>query len=131
MDELDERLARLQPLQNETRHRFAEDAYLRDIVERNLEVAAQACIDISHRIIAITGAQKRETYRDAILAMGELGIIPGDLALRLAPIAGFRNVLVHDYVAIDWDQVYENLNHLSDLIAFGDQIRHWLQAQEA
>jgi uncharacterized protein YutE (UPF0331/DUF86 family) len=130
LDELDERLARLQPLQNETRRRFAEDAYLRDIVERNLEVAAQACIDISHRIIAITGAQKRETYRDAILAMGELGIIPCDLALRLAPVAGFRNVLVHDYVAIDWDQVYENLNHLGDLIAFGDQIRHWLQARE-
>lgn len=120
----------MQPLQNETRRRFAEDAYLRDIVERNLEVAAQACIDISHRVIALTGAQKRETYRDAILAMGELGVVSGDVAQRLAPIAGFRNVLVHDYVAIDWDQVYENLNHLDDMIAFGDHIRRWLQAQE-
>ncbi len=58
LDELDERLARLQPLQTTARAEFSQDPYLRDIVERNLEVAAQACIDISHRIIALLGTQK-------------------------------------------------------------------------
>jgi uncharacterized protein YutE (UPF0331/DUF86 family) len=46
-------LARLRPLQAITRDDFAQDPYLRDIVERNLEIAAQCCIDVSHRIIAI------------------------------------------------------------------------------
>lgn len=38
-DELSERLARLKPLQNKSRTEFDQDPYLRDIVERNLEVA--------------------------------------------------------------------------------------------
>jgi uncharacterized protein YutE (UPF0331/DUF86 family) len=37
---------------------FDHDAYLRDIVERNLEVAAQCCIDIGHRIIALVRSPK-------------------------------------------------------------------------
>jgi uncharacterized protein YutE (UPF0331/DUF86 family) len=47
LDELSERLARLQPLRDKARIDFDEDPYLRDIVERNLQVAAQSCIDIS------------------------------------------------------------------------------------
>jgi uncharacterized protein YutE (UPF0331/DUF86 family) len=59
LDELSERLARLQPLKDRARVDFDEDPYLRDIVEqRNLEIAAQCCIDISHRIITLEGAQK-------------------------------------------------------------------------
>lgn len=52
LDELNERLARLEPLRNKPRSDFDADAYLRDIVERNLEIAAQCCIDISNRIIS-------------------------------------------------------------------------------
>ena len=101
LDELDERLARLQPLQTTARAEFSQDPYLRDIVERNLEVAAQACIGISHRNIALLGTQKPVSYQEAILKMGDLSVVPVDLSRNLAPIAGFRNVLVHDYVAID------------------------------
>ena len=44
-------LLKLEPLKIKTSDEFASDPYLKDIVERNLEVAAQACIDISNRII--------------------------------------------------------------------------------
>jgi hypothetical protein len=57
------------------------DPYLRDIVERNLEVAAQCCIDICHRIITLEGAQKPRSYYEAILRMGELGVLPPDLGV--------------------------------------------------
>ncbi|PJF24064.1 MAG: DUF86 domain-containing protein, partial [Phototrophicales bacterium] len=53
LDELSERLARLTPLRERPRSDFDVDPYLRDIAERNLEVAAQRCIDICHRIIAL------------------------------------------------------------------------------
>ena len=46
LDELSERLARLEPLRDKPRSEFDQDPYLRDIVERNLEIAAQSCIDI-------------------------------------------------------------------------------------
>lgn len=80
LDELSERLARLQPHQAKSRDDFAQDAYLRDIVERNLEVAAQCCIDLSHRIIAIEPAAKPRDHHRAILQMGEPGITPVSFA---------------------------------------------------
>lgn len=94
-------MARLKPLQSKNQSESAEDPYLRDIVERNLEVAAQCCIDICHRIIAIENALKPQDYYEAILRMGELEVLSADFALQLAPLAGFRNILIHEYLIID------------------------------
>jgi uncharacterized protein YutE (UPF0331/DUF86 family) len=130
LDELNDRLARLEPLRSRPRADFDADPYLRDIVERNLEVSAQCCIDICHRILVLENARKPVNYYEAILSMGELGILPADFARRLAPIAGFRNILIHEYVGIDWDQVYQNLQKLDDLTRFAGKIRKWLSTKQ-
>jgi uncharacterized protein YutE (UPF0331/DUF86 family) len=130
LDELSERLARLQALRDRTRTEFDQDPYLRDIVERNLEITAQCCIDISHRIIALENARKPVDYYDAILRMGELGVLPPDFARHLAPLAGFRNILIHEYLSVDWDHVYRHLQHLEDLERFAGLVRRWLQQRE-
>ena len=126
MDELSERSARLQPLRDRARSDFDQDPYLRDIVERNLEVAAQCCIDVSHRIISLESAQKPVDYYDAILRMGELGVLPANFSRHLAPLAGFRNILVHEYLTVDWDEVYRALHNLEDLERFSELVRSWL-----
>ncbi|MCP4168936.1 MAG: DUF86 domain-containing protein [Chloroflexi bacterium] len=130
LNELNERLARLRPLQVKTRDDFLEDAYLRDIVERNLEIAAQCCIDISHRIITIEQAQKPQDYYEAVLRMGELGVVPPAFARRMAPIAGFRNILIHEYLSIDWDITYARLQNLDELGQFARFISEWLAKQQ-
>ena len=129
LDALSERLARLKPFTDRPRIDFDEDPYLRDIVERNLEVSAQCCIDISHRIISIEGARKPIDYYDAILRMGELGVLEAEFARQLAPVAGFRNVLVHEYVAVDWDEVYDALHRLNDMERFARSVRRWLASR--
>lgn len=129
MDELNERLARLEPFKDRARTDFDEDAYLRDIVERNLEVAAQCCIDICHRIISLEKAQKPKDYYDTIMRMGELGVLPPDFAREFAPISGFRNILVHEYLGLNWDEVYDNLNRLDELLRFADLIRRWMRVK--
>ncbi len=127
MGELLERLARLEPLRARSRSEFDQDPYLRDIVERNLELAAQCVIDISHRIITLTGAPKPQDYYGAILQMGELGVVPPEFARRLAPLAGLRNILIHEYLKIDWDEVHKNLDRLEEISRFADFVRQWLQ----
>lgn len=107
-----------------------EDPYLRDVAERNLEVAAQCCIDICNRIIALENARKPEDYYEAIQQQGELGVLPSTFADRLAPLAGFRNVLAHQYLGVDWDEVYSYLQQLDDLDRFSELIRQWLKEQE-
>ncbi len=131
LDELSDRLARLQPLTDKTRADFEGDPYLRDIVERNLEIAAQCCLDIAHRIISLERARKPVDYYDAILRLGELGVLPPEFALRLAPLAGLRNILVHEYLQLEWDEVYRNLHHLDDLERFAELVRAWMRKRLA
>jgi uncharacterized protein YutE (UPF0331/DUF86 family) len=42
-----------------------------------------------------------DDYFGGFVKMGELGILPRELAIALAPSAGPRNRLVHEYESID------------------------------
>ena len=55
--------------------------------------------------------------------MGELGVLSPAFARHLAPLAGFRNVLVHEYVNVDWDQV----QRLENLERFAQLVRDWMR----
>jgi hypothetical protein len=46
------------------------DPYLIDIIERNLEIAVQCCIDICHRIISLEDAQKPQDYYESFIRLG-------------------------------------------------------------
>ncbi len=122
-------LLKLEPLKTKEKSAFQAEPYLQDIVERNLEVAAQACLDIANRIIAIERLEKPQDYYEAILRLGEAGILPTEFARRLAPLAGFRNILVHEYLDISWDEVYQNLQQLDDLYSFAQHVQTWLKEQ--
>lgn len=89
LDELNERLRRLDPLKEKPLAEFRRDAYLRDIVERNLEVAAQCSIDIANRIISLEGGSKPRDYYESILRLGELDVLPPEFAERLTPSLRF------------------------------------------
>jgi len=75
-------------------------------------------------------ARKPADYYDAILRMGELGVLPPEFAERLAPLAGFRNILVHEYLQLEWDEVYRNLHGLDDLARFAELVRVWMRGRE-
>jgi uncharacterized protein YutE (UPF0331/DUF86 family) len=64
------------------------------------------------------------------LILGRAGVLPSDFAEHLAPIAGFRNILVHDYLDIDWDEVYSNLQHLDELDAYMEHIKKWMRERK-
>jgi uncharacterized protein YutE (UPF0331/DUF86 family) len=127
---LNECLQKLEPLRSKTLDEFLTDTYLRDIVERNLEIAAQCCIDISNRIVALENAPHPHNAYESLLRMGELGILSMDFARQLAPLGGFRNILVHQYLDIDWNIVYSNLTQLDDLKRFAEAVRQWMARRQ-
>ena len=129
LDELSERLGRLEPLREKPLDEFLQDAYLRDIVERNLEIAIQCCIDIANRLISLEQAPKPRDSYESILRLGELGVLPATFARELAPMPGFRNILAYEYLAIDWDLVYDHLQRLNDLYQFADYLRGWMRSR--
>lgn len=129
LDELNARIKRLEQLAERPPEDFSASGDLRDIAERNFEVAAQCCIDIANRIVALQGVAKPRDYYESIMRLAEIGVLPTGLARTLAPLAGFRNVLVHEYAGIDWDEVYRNFGRLADLRAFAAEVARWMEQQ--
>ena len=83
---------------------FLEDHYS---VERILELIIMVSSDVVFHLISEKGKDIPSSYRSAFLKAGELSIISNDLSERLALAAGMRNILVHDYLGIDMDTVWD------------------------
>ena len=101
------------------------------IVERGLQLAAQNVLDVATHLVAGAGRDAPD-YAGAIDQLGVLGVVPPEFAAQLRGLAGFRNVLVHEYVEIDTHLVYVNLQSgIADLQAYARSLALWLQVQEA
>jgi len=97
-------------------------------VQHSLLLAAQAVVDIATHIVTADYNSRVQDYRQAIEELGRVGVLPLEFAERLAPLAGFRNILVHDYLVVDPAKVYEILTHgRADLREFGRRIGEYLR----
>lgn len=65
------------------------------------------------------------TSADAVRLLGRSGVVPSDLADRVARAVGFRDVLVHEYAEVDDDIVRANVALLGDLDAFTSAVAAW------
>jgi uncharacterized protein YutE (UPF0331/DUF86 family) len=110
-------------------NQYATDLRLRKAIERTLQVAVEACLDVARRIIALEGFRYPTDNRDAFRVLAEEQILPQALLNPLLEMAGFRNLIVHDYAKIDDAIVYGILmKRLGDFDAFADAIRVYLEA---
>lgn len=106
-----------------------EDNYVpRDLADRNLQVAAECIFDIGGHIIAEKGLGTPGDYEDIIKILGKKGVIGKGLAKRLKGLGGFRNILVHDYMGIDYEKVYSNLKiNLKDFSDFIKDVQAYIK----
>jgi len=97
-------------------------------VQHSLQLTAQVIFDIAAHIITADFHSRAQEYREMINELGRVGILEPEFAQRLAPLAGFRNILVHDYLMVDPVIVHDILlNGRADLREFGKQITIYLQ----
>jgi len=102
---------------------FLRDRTTREVVVLNLFVALQHCISVTTHWLAEARLDVPAAYRDAFLALGERGVLPRDLAERLAAASGLRNLIAHRYGVIDSRRIYEIAStQLGDLIEFCEAI---------
>jgi uncharacterized protein YutE (UPF0331/DUF86 family) len=88
------------------------------MVLQALYVAVQASVDEALELARKSGLESAGSYRDAFLSLAEAGLLPADLAARLADWASFRNVLAHFYPVLDLRRVHAALSELDDLHGF-------------
>ncbi len=114
-----ERMRRLSLFTGLSFESYLKDLTTRDAVERNIEVAIQACIDIAKIIIKREGLREPEDNKGVFVVLAENGIISENSLKFLIPMAGARNILVHGYDKIDDAIIFGVLKkHLSDFQSF-------------
>ncbi|ROP34584.1 type VII toxin-antitoxin system HepT family RNase toxin [Pseudokineococcus lusitanus] len=85
--------------------RLRTDELLAAGVERLLSRVVDLAVDVnSHLAVAELGRAPAD-YRSSFEAAVEAGALPRELGERLAPSAGLRNVIVHEYAALDLERV--------------------------
>jgi len=80
---------------------YQSDLYRKKGTERLLQETIEAAVDTNLHLLRASGAATPTDYYESFISLGRAGIIPQELAERLAPAAGLRNRLVHEYDDID------------------------------
>ena len=93
------------------------DLSLHNDVMFSLLTAAQLVIDISGELGARRG-QRFEDYTEAVRSLSAYEEFPPELVSRLARLPRFRNILIHEYVALDYEQVVRAIRDLEPVAEF-------------
>jgi uncharacterized protein YutE (UPF0331/DUF86 family) len=118
-----ERLRRLSD-KIDTFNAYAQSADLKDLTERNLQIAIEACLDIGKIIISQKMLRDPKDNKDIFVILAEAGIIGLQSLEFLTPMAGTRNILVHGYDKVEDSLVYGILKrHLNDFDVFLTEVR--------
>ncbi len=97
------------------------------IVERTLQMAIEVCADVANHVIADRGLRVPTTYAESFEVLEQGGLLDSKLREVMVRMAGFRNVLVHEYTRIDEQIVIRILRqHLDDLRSFKDAASNWV-----
>ncbi|RMD92800.1 MAG: DUF86 domain-containing protein [Calditrichaeota bacterium] len=110
-------LSDLQKLENISFEEFQQHRHYE--VERLLELLVIYASDILLNIFSQRNEEIPTTLRTTFLRAGEVGILPADLAKRLADAAGMRNLLVHAYAKVNLRIIYDSIRPaLQDFSSF-------------
>ena len=95
---------------------FVREPAIHDLAERYLHLAVEAALDLANHWIADRALPTPDANRDTFTILEKAGELDADLAERLRGWAGFRNVLVHEYLDIDHAIAYRAIREeLADL----------------
>ena len=104
------------------RRALEQDLSLHNDVLFSLLMVAQLVIDLAGELSARRG-DRFEDYTDAVRNLARDARFPDGLVVDLEPLPGFRNILIHEYVALDLDRVIEALDRLEPVETFFEIVR--------
>lgn len=133
LSEIRKRIASLKEILRVTdEESFVEDkGFAGSAAERNLEVVIQSCLDIASHIVAQMAFEKPKENKELFTILAKHEIISGNLAQNLILMTGMRNILIHEYLEVDREIIYEALQEdLTDIIEYAKEIELFLEKQK-
>lgn len=114
-------LDKLRAFRATTENEFRCSPALHDLAERYLHLAVECALDLANHFIAEAELSTPDSNQDSFTQLERAGEIDATLAGRLRAWAGFRNILVHEYLQIDHGIAWVSIQReLGDLEARGD-----------
>ncbi|MBC8235585.1 DUF86 domain-containing protein [bacterium] len=98
LQELERYVQQLRKFQNYRYDEIESDLEKRWAIEHGLQVSIQIVIDIGNHILASIGENQIEDYTGILDKLGQHNILTPQFATDIRGMAGFRNILVHEYV---------------------------------
>ena len=125
--ELSEYVTQASEYRDLTVERYRADWKTQRIVERTLQMAIEACLDVASHVLTDRGLRAPSTYAETFEILVQAGLMSPSLGHVMVEMTGFRNVIVHEYARIDADLVIRILReHLQDFRGFETEALRWL-----
>jgi len=106
-------------------NRFVRDPKTLRAAVRAFELIAQSIIDIAGHIVAQKRLGVPDSYRDTISLLAREGLLEQQLSERLQRLVSVRNLLVHQYLELDYRVIFDNVpSVIEDSSAFVAAVRH-------
>ena len=104
------------------REALERDLSLHNDVLFSLLTVCQLVIDLAGDLAARRG-DRFEDYTEAVRSLARDGRFLPELVRKLERLPGFRNVVIHEYVALDLDRVIDALDDLAPVEQFLELVR--------
>ncbi len=127
LEEIGKNLEILDELRQYPIQRFVQDPKIHKLAERCLQLCIECVLDIAHYLISQKSWPRPADNTDAIIELGDQGVLPRAFAETIAGMVNFRNILVHAYLKIDRAIVFDQLNRLDDFREFERFVLAYLQ----
>lgn len=106
------------------------DLSLHNDVLFSLLTICQLVIDVAAELSARRG-DRFEDYTEAVRNLSRDQRFPAEVVRQLERLPGFRNILIHEYVALDLDRAVEALDELEPVERFAAIVRDLLAGPDA
>ena len=102
-------LEKLRPIAARSFQDYLSDQYLKYSAERLVQLIVECASDVNNHVVVERGSRPPEDYTSSFLRAAEAGLINRELADRIKGSGGMRNIIVHQYMEIDDEKVYQTL----------------------
>jgi len=102
---------------------FQNNSDYQDILLFNIQLAVQNCIDIAAHMISDENMGIPGSTNEMFYLLEENGYLTRDITEKMVKAVGFRNLIVHEYVNLKLERVYDiSKKDIHDLEIFIKQI---------
>ncbi len=121
-------LKRIHKKRPETLQEFLDDFDRQEIILFNLQIAIQNCIDIASHIVSDRELGIPGSNNEMFYMLQDNEYLDLNVTEKMVAAVGFRNLVVHEYEAVDLKRVYQIIQ--KDIFDLGDYLKAVLRKCE-